>query len=83
MYYAVDTCPSSKVFKQKVGDGVKPLYAYKDGDGGWHFASKYKGGICHENVKKKDIWNNSQTFDQLSASLFLLRHGAIVPANLA
>ena len=79
MYYAVDTCPSSKVFKQQVVDGGKPLYAYKDDDHGWHFASKYKEGIRHENVKKKDIWNNSQTFDQLSTSLCLLRYGAIVP----
>ena len=71
MYYAVDECPSS-VFKQHVSDGSQPLYAYKDGDGGWHFASKYKEGIRHENVKKKDIWNTSQTFDQLSTSLFFV-----------
>ena len=82
MYYAVDECPSSKVFKQKVGDGVKPLYAFKDEDG-WHFATKYKVGIKRHNEKKKDSWNNSQTFDQRSASLFVLRHGALVPATLA
>ena len=53
MYYAVDECPSSKVFKQLVSDGSQqPLYAYKDGDG-WHFATKYKDGITHETVKKK------------------------------
>ena len=72
MYYAVDECPFSKVFKQLVPDGCQPLYAYKGGDNGWHFASKYKEGIRHDTVKKKDIWNNSQTFDQRSISLFFV-----------
>ena len=58
--------------KQQVAGGGKPLYAFKDGDGGWHFASKYKEGIRHDTVKKKDIWNNSQTFDQRSTSLFFV-----------
>ena len=82
MYYAVDECPGSKVFKQLVYDDTQPLYAYKDEDE-WHFATKYKVGIKHQNEKKKDSWNNSQTFDQRSASLFVLRYGALVPATLA
>ena len=82
MYYAVDNGPCSMIFKQVVAADVQPLYAFKTAETGWHFATKYKDVIRHEHVKKKDIWNNSQTFDQLSASLFLLRSDAII-SNLA